>query len=173
MSKKVLLFFLVVGALAALLAAGLPLRRSSAALNARAPDFRLAGLGGGLASLSDFSGQVVLLNFWATWCRDCRQEMPALETLYRRLKDRGFSVVAVSLDQDGRKSVAPFVSKLQLTYPVLLVDKKTPSAYGVYGLPTSYLIDPDGTIVRRYVGPVEPEALENDILDLLGKRRKT
>lgn len=156
-----------------LLATALPLRRSTAALNAPAPDFRLAALDGGLVSLADFSGRIVLLNFWATWCLDCRREAPALEALHRGYKGEGFSVLAVSLDQDGRKTLGAFVAEHKLTYPVLLADKKTPLAYGVYGLPTSYLVDGGGVVVRRYVGSVDPNVLENDILDLLHKRRKT
>lgn len=170
--KRAFLILLAAGSAAVVLSAVAPLRRGAVvALNAPAPAFRLPKLGGGLASLSDFSGQVVLINFWATWCADCRREMPALEKLYRRLKGRGFSVAAVCLDQDGRRSAAPFVSRNGLTHPVLLGDGRTADAYGVRGLPTSYLLDQSGIAVRRYIGAVEPDVLENDILALLERRK--
>lgn len=173
MKKRALLAVLAVGGAVMLLAATSPLRRGTGiVLGGPAPDFSLPKLEGGLSALSDFSGRVVLLDFWATWCTDCREEMPALDRLHRKLKDKGFSVVAVSLDEDGRRSAAPFVSRYGLTYPVLLADRKTPIAYRVRGLPTAYLIDQKGTVIRRYIGVIEPDILENDILELL-ERRKT
>jgi peroxiredoxin len=173
MKKRALLAVLAAGAAIMLLAATSPLWRGTGiGLDGPAPDFRLPKLEGGLSTLSDFSGRVVLLDFWATWCKDCREEMPALERLHRKLKDRGFSIVAISLDEDGRRSVAPFVSRHGLTYPVLLSDRKTPIAYRVRGLPTAYLLDQKGMVIRRYVGLIEPDILENDILELL-ERRKT
>lgn len=171
--KPRLLAALAAAGLMIIIAATLPLgRNGSVAQGSPAPAFQLAGLSGGLSSLSDFSGRVVLLDFWATWCEDCRKEMPMLQSLHRRLEGRGFTVVAVSLDEDGRKVVAPFVSRHGLTYPVLLADDKVKAAYRIYGLPTAYLLDREGTVIARYIGVIESAALENDILKLL-ERRKT
>jgi peroxiredoxin len=169
--KKILLAALAGGALLLLLLATAPLRQGPGVeAGQKAPDFTLARLQGGLASLSDYSGKVVLINFWATWCKDCRREMPELDALFQKLKDRGFVVLAISMDEEGRKVVAPFIEKHGPTYPILLADRPTPAAYRIYGLPTSYLLDGKGVVVRRYVGPVKPEALENDILALLDRR---
>lgn len=172
MRKGVLFIALAAGAAVMLLAATSPLwRKTGIALNAPAPDFRLPKLEGGISSLADFSGRVVLLDFWATWCKDCREEMPTLDRLHRQLKDRGFSVVAISLDEDGRRAVAPLVSRHDLTYPVLLADRNISIAYRVRGLPTAFLLDQKGVVIRRYVGVIEPDMLENDILMLLERRK--
>ncbi len=143
----------------------------SARLSGPAPEFRLARLEGGLASLSDHRGQVVFLNFWATWCPECEKEMPALEDLYRRHREKGFAVLAVSLDEGGRRALAPFAAKNALSFPILLADSKVALAYRVIGLPTAYLIDASGVVVRRYAGPLDPRSLENDILRELHRRR--
>lgn len=134
-----------------------------------APDFSLAALSGPPAALSAQKGRVVLLNFWATWCDSCRQELPALEELSRRRDASRFVILAVSVDEDAAK-VPPFVKAHGLTFPVLYADPKTMNAYRVRGLPTSFLIAPDGTIERRYVGPLDPAAVENDIVSLLNRR---
>lgn len=165
---------LIVGVLAAgLLAVTLaPLARPKVArAGAAAPEFKLAKLAGGLASLDDYRGRVVLLNFWATWCPSCVEELPALERLHRAHGGGGLSVVAVSVDEKGRAAVTPFVERLGLTFPVLLADSRVSAAYQVGGLPTTYLLDPAGVIVKRYAGPVDLKRLENDILDQLQRRK--
>lgn len=146
-------------------------RPSQASLESPAPAFQLASLGGGLVSLSDYKGQVVLLNFWATWCPSCVTEMPILESLHTRHKARGFTVVAVSVDKEGRKVVAPFVAGLRLTFPVLLASDRTERDYAIYGLPAACLIDARGILRRRYVGEIDPKKVENDILQLLDAKK--
>jgi len=118
-----------------------------------APPFSLTRLGGGTADLTDFAGKVVLLNFWATWCPPCREEMPAMQRLWERYRKQGLVIVAVAADQDNGKQVASFVDKLGLNYPILLdPEGKARNRYEVVGLPMSYLIGRDGKISGRVIG---------------------
>ncbi len=121
---------------------------------ATAPDFTVAGLDGPPVRLRDFAGQVILLNFWATWCPPCREEMPSLERLYRRFQSRMFTVVALSIDSRGEEVVRPFVKGLGLTFPVGLDSKMSVAGeYRVAGLPTSILIGESAGITAIAVGP--------------------
>lgn len=118
-----------------------------------APDFSLNDLNGKSVKLSDFKGRVVLLNFWATWCDVCVEEMDGLNKAYREMKNKGFVVIAVSIDQ-SKKSVSDFVKLKGLEFPVLLDPEKEVyfDKYAVFGLPTSFLIDKKGNIRERYIG---------------------
>jgi thiol-disulfide isomerase/thioredoxin len=108
---------------------------------------------GAVVRLSDFRGKVVFLNFWASWCPACREEMPSMERLYREFKDRGFVILAVDL-QEGRQAVAAFMKQLGLTFPALLDEDGTVSGrYGVRFIPTTYLVGKDGELLGRVVGP--------------------
>ena len=121
---------------------------------AMAPDFTVPGLGSSLIRLRDFKGQVVFLNFWATWCPPCREEMPSMERLYRRFKPRGFTILALSIDSKAEAVVAPFVRSFGLTFPVGLDPKMTVATeYRMAALPTSILIDRGGAIVAVALGP--------------------
>ncbi len=109
-----------------------------------ADNFTLATPDGKRVALGDFRGKMVFVNFWATWCPPCREEMPSMERLYRREKDHGLVILAVSLDSDP-KAVSPFVKEHGLTFPVV-VDTKMDAAnlYGVRAVPSSFMIDRDG-----------------------------
>ena len=135
----------------------------------RAPDFESVTLDGQPIALSDYRGQVVLLNFWATWCGPCREEMPDFETIYRKRGADGFTVLAVNAFESPEQ-VAPFVDELGLSFPVVMDESGdiNTDVYGsaVSGYPTSLLIDRDGVIVRRFPGLVRaPDLL--DALDTL------
>ncbi len=137
-----------------------------------APDFTLPTLDGNSASLADYRGKVVLLNFWATWCPPCIWEMPSMESLYQRFKDRGFEVLAVSIDTKGEDVVRPFVKDYNLTFPVLLdSDSDVYRRYGVTGVPESFIIDRDGKVASKIVGARDwAEAEWLDYFDqLIGK----
>jgi peroxiredoxin len=118
-----------------------------------AEDFTLPTHGGGTIRLSEARGKVVMINFWATWCPPCLEEMPAMERLYRQQKDTGFTLIAVSVDADPRK-VAPFVTEHRLTFPIGLDPKMDlASAYGVRALPSSFVVGRDGTLAALALGP--------------------
>lgn len=119
-----------------------------------APDFELPRLAEGAPiSLSALRGEVVLLNFWATWCKPCEDEMPAMQRLYGALHDEGFQLLAVSVD-DEPGVVAEFRDRLNLTFPILMdSDKRVAQAYQTYRFPESFLVGRDGRVVERYVGP--------------------
>ncbi len=122
-------------------------------LGRQAPGVSLNDVAGRTHHLSEYQGGAVLLNFWATWCVPCRTEMPSMERAYRRLKEKGLVVLAVSMDV-GRGPVEVVVKEKGLTIPVLLDPQGECSrAYRVLGLPTSYLIDREGRLVAREIGP--------------------
>ncbi len=119
-----------------------------------APGFTLASLdGSGPRSLSAERGHVVLVNFWATWCKPCEEEMPAMERLYRGEASGEFEMLAISVDAE-RDVVERFQARMGLSFPILLdPDQRISRAYQTTGFPESILIDPEGRILERYVGP--------------------
>jgi len=131
----------------------LPSAQSKVAEGRTAPVFSLPDLDGHLKQLP--KGQVVLLNFWATWCPPCRQEMPSMVTLYNKMKSQGLKVVAVSVDQDSSE-LASFVREYSLPFEVLHDKSNAVSQrYGVYRYPESFLIDRQGRVRYHLVGSVE------------------
>ena len=128
-----------------------------------APSEAFQALGGGAVSLNDFRGQVVLVNFWATWCAPCVKEMPSLERLHLALAGEGFAVLAVSQDRGGSSVVTPFLDRLKLQeLPVFLDSKgKLARAFALKGLPTSFVIDREGRVVAGLVGPAEWDSPES------------
>ena len=120
---------------------------------AAAPDFTLLSLDGRPAQLREFRGKLVLLNFWAAWCAPCLHEMPSMERLYQTFKQTDFVLLAVSMDRQGEAVAKPFVDNLKLTFPILLDSTSEVSRqYSVRGLPTTYLIDPDGLLIGVVIG---------------------
>ena len=132
-----------------------------------APDFTLKDMEGNDVSLSDYKGQVVLLNFWATWCGPCKIEMPWFVEFQRQYKDKGFTVLAISLDDDI-DPVAPFVEKYGLNFPVVWGDNDTADKFGgVAALPTTLIIDREGKIVDSHTGLVSKSVYAEQIESLL------
>jgi peroxiredoxin len=124
-----------------------------------AEDFALPMPNGSSFRLSDHRGKTVLVNFWATWCPPCREEMPAMERLYQRHKDRGLMLVAVSIDADPAL-VPPYLKASKLTFPVALDAKaEVANKYGVRALPSSFVVDRAGTMTALALGP---RAWDND-----------
>jgi len=113
-----------------------------------APDFVLKDIRGQSVSLAQFKGKPVLLNFWATWCGPCREELPSMQRLYEASKSNGgFQIIAISIDRSNIKKVNQYAEDLNLTFPILIdPDRETRKAYYIRGLPTSYLIDSEGTL---------------------------
>ncbi len=129
-----------------------------------APDFTLKTLDGKEVSLSDLRGKVVLINFWATWCPPCRSEMPLFERVYREYKDKGFEILAVSTDS-SLEPVKKFVKDYKLSFKIAYDDKNVAGLYGIQGLPTSFLIDRDGKILKVRLG--EYKEVERDLKEVL------
>ncbi len=137
---------LILGTLAAM-----PVASALAALapSAPAPDFTLRSMGGPNLRLAEQRGRVVLVNFWATWCGPCRQEMPHLNRLYQKYRSSGFQLLAVNVD-DNAKNAADLASKLGVSFPVLFdTDKTVSKAYDLSSMPATVLIDRDGRV--RYL----------------------
>jgi len=122
-----------------------------------APGFTLLTLDGGRASLTDHRDKLVVLNFWATWCQPCTVEMPSLEALWRRYRDRGLIVVGVCVDRGAPKALLePYVRNLRLTFPILLdPDSKTSDRWRVTALPATFLVRPGGEVAGMAMGARE------------------
>ncbi len=118
-----------------------------------APGFTLRNLQGNLERLSDHKDKVIILNFWATWCAPCLEEMPAFEKLYRRYRSEGFTVLAVSLDKGDTSKVKGFVDKNNLTFPVLIdSDGVAEKLYPSFTIPFTYVIGKEGRVAARVDG---------------------
>lgn len=126
-----------------------------------APDFMLSTLDGETYTLSELKGSAVLVNMWATWCPPCRAEMPAIESMYREYKDRGFVVLAVNNTfQDNIADIPAFAFEHALTFPILLdTNGDAARAYQVRSLPSSYFINRQGVITEVVIGGPMSEAL--------------
>lgn len=119
-------------------------------LGTPAENFQLLDLNGNTQSLESYRGKVVLLNFWATWCKPCTTEMPAMQSTYDRLRERGFVVLAINELEDDAK-VREHIRQYGHTFPVLMDrDNKVANQFGVYGLPVSFFLDEKG-VVREYI----------------------
>ncbi len=135
-----------------------------------APDYELSDLAGNSIQLASlFQGKIVLLDFWATWCPPCREEIPGFVRLYQKYKDRGVEVVGVALDQSGPEAIQDFVKEFQVSYPILVGDSGVAQAYGgVRAIPTTFLIGREGRILQKYLGFHEEEFFESAIRSALG-----
>ena len=137
------------------------------------PAFSLKDANGQVVRPADYKGKVVLLDFWATWCGPCKIEIPWFIDFERQLKDQGFAVVGVSMDEDGWTAVKPYVQKMNMNYRVLLGNDDVSSAYGgLDSLPTTLLIDRQGKIASVHVGiTMGKEDFKNAIVQLLNAPR--
>ncbi len=134
--------------------------------------FTIPGIGSNAPpiALSDYKGKVVLLDFWATWCPPCRYELPTLNRLQAELKDKGFSIIGMSVDEGEADQIAAAVKNLNLQYPVGRADEKVQAAYGgIRAIPTKFLLDRSGNIKHSYMGVVPEEQLRSDIAPLLAQ----
>lgn len=137
-----------------------------------APDFTRTALSGERIQLSKSRGKIVLLNFWASWCAPCREEMPAFSKWQDELRHRGLQIFGVSMDDDVTE-VKRFLTQHPVSYPIILGDAEFAERFGgVLGLPMSYLIDAQGRVVARYQGEADLAKMKGQIDALLRPSRK-
>jgi len=133
-----------------------------------APDFALKDADGRTVRLADYKGRVLLLDFWATWCGPCKIEIPWFMDFERKHKDQGFSVLGVSMDDDGWDTVKPFVNEVGINYRIVMGNDSTADKFGgIEALPTTFLIDREGKIAAVHVGLANKSDIENAIEELL------
>lgn len=134
----------------------------------QAPEFTLLDIDGNKVSLSDFKGKVVILDFWATWCPPCIAEIPHFIELYDEYKNRGLEVIGISVDWNGQRVVPPFAEERGINYILLLGDDEVADLYGgIISIPTTFILDREGGIRKRYMGYRDKEVFERDIKELL------
>ena len=165
MKTRVLVSFLLFALLSALIGcrASAPKGRAGGG----APDFTITDIQGKKLSLADYKGKVVLLDFWATWCAPCLEEIPHFIDMQQRLGPQGFQVIGISMD-DGPKPVQQFYEEHKLNYPVAVGDSKLADSYGgVLGLPVTFVINRDGQIRKKFVGATDPAVIEQEVVAAL------
>ena len=155
MRSLVLIAVIVLLGAAVYITTNLPTTTSVVAGEA-APDFQLEDTHGNPVSLSNLRGKVVLVNFWATWCPPCIEEMPSMERLNEIMSGDDFVMLAINTENNGRSTVPAFLKKTPYTFPILFDDKAVvQQSYGVYKFPESFVIRKDGTIDQKIVGPLD------------------
>src|SRR3989338_7970354 len=134
-----------------------------------APQFTLKDINGKEVSLSSFKGKVIILDFWATWCPPCREEIPDFIALQKEYGTKGLQVIGISVDKD-KDALVKFYKDNGMNYPVVLTDGAVEAKYGgIRGIPTTFIIDRTGKIAKKYVGAISKKQFESDIKPLLGK----
>jgi peroxiredoxin len=170
--RRIVTFALMVVVVAGLLVLAkyrgkFPAGRSAAAAakGREAPDFVLTDLQGQAVKLSDLRGKAVVLNFWATWCPPCKEEIPWFVELQKRYGAEGLQIVGVSMDDEGdQQAVAKFAAKNAINYPVLLGKEAVAGAYGgIDYLPTTFYIDRNGVVLNRVFGQPGRQEIEQNI----------
>lgn len=130
-------------------------------------DFTLTDMNGKSVNLADYKGRPVLINFWATWCPPCKQEIPAFIELQDKYRDQGFVVLGVSTD-DPADALQQFAAEYKMNYPVLQGTEELMDEYGpIWAIPVSIFVKRDGTICKKHMGPASKEDFEKDIKALL------
>lgn len=135
-----------------------------------APEIALTDSAGKTLKLTDYRGKIVLLNFWATWCGGCKEEMPWYSQFEKTYGPQGFAVIGVSQDEDGWKIVKPFLAKTPIPYRIVLGDETTGKKYNVDAMPVSLLLDRQGRIAASYTGLVDRSDIEDNIKKMLAAR---
>jgi cytochrome c biogenesis protein CcmG/thiol:disulfide interchange protein DsbE len=132
-----------------------------------APDFALKDAEGKNVQLSALKGRVVVLNFWATWCHGCEMEIPSFVEVAKKYADSAVMIVGVSMDDDGWKSVKPWIKEKGINYPIVIGNSHLGGQYGLVGMPLTVLIDRDGRVAGTHPGLVDKTVLEQQIQALL------
>jgi cytochrome c biogenesis protein CcmG, thiol:disulfide interchange protein DsbE len=131
------------------------------------PELVMTQLDGGTWRMAEHRGQVVLVNYWATWCEPCWEETPGLIRLSKELGPKGLTVVGVALDEGGTEKVKKFVDEFHVPYPVVLPERMSQMEYGMAGVPTTVLVDRYGRVAKTYVGAVRQADFKTDVEVLL------
>ncbi len=132
-----------------------------------APELGLEDSVGKQARLQDYRGKVVVLDFWATWCHGCKEEIPWFAEFERKYGKQGLTVIGVSMDDEGWKVVKPFIKAAAVPYRIVLGNDATAKTYRIAQMPDTFLIDREGRIAATYVGMVDRTGIEKNIQDLL------
>ena len=132
-----------------------------------APDFNLKDASGKDVKLADLKGKVVLVNFWATWCEGCQVEIPWFVEFQKEYASRGLVVIGISMDDDGWKSVKPWIQEKKVNYPIVIGNEGLGKQYGLVGMPLTALVDREGRIADVHQGVVDKTATEQKIRELL------
>ncbi len=142
-----------------------------AQVNYASPELTLTDIQGVSHSLADYKGQVVLVNFWATWCPPCKAEMPTLDAYYNKYKEKGFTIIAIN-DGDPASEVIQFVKDYRLTFPVWLDLNYTATdqAFKTLNLPSSFVIDRNGMIRLRWAGEISRKMLEKFVTPIIEEK---
>ena len=141
-------------------------------VNFPAPELTLTDLNGSTRSLSDYRGQVILVNLWATWCPPCKEEMPTLQAFHDKYYDKGFAVIAIN-DGDPAPDVIQFAQDYKLTFPVWLDPTyiATEDAFKTLNLPSSFVIDRNGVVRLQWVGEVDRKILEKYVTPIIKEKQ--
>jgi thiol-disulfide isomerase/thioredoxin len=135
-----------------------------------APELALLDSSGNPVTLKDYRGKIVVLDFWATWCHGCKEEIPWFSDFERKYGGKDFSVVGISLDEEGWKVVKPFLKEVGVPYRIALGNDSTAKDYSIQNMPDTFLIDRDGRVAAKYVGVVDKADIENNIRSILAQR---
>lgn len=136
-----------------------------------APQFALKDSSGQTIELKNYSGKVVLLDFWATWCTGCKMEIPWFSEFQKTYGPKGLAVVGVSMDDGGWRVLKPFLAETHVPYPILLGDSRTAQRFGIQGMPDTFLIDRQGRVAAAYLtGLADKDDVEANIKALLAQR---
>ncbi len=138
-----------------------------------APDLKLKDVNGKELALADLKGKVVFVNFWATWCGPCQEEIPSLIEMQNKYAEKGFTVLGIAMDDEGKSVVAPFVAKekyevngqkVLINYPIVIGSDEAADKFGgILGYPTSFLISRSGKQIMKFQGPPDPAIIEKAV----------
>ena len=137
-------------------------------IGAKAADFKLVNLDGETVTLETYKDKVIMLNFWATWCPPCKKEIPDFIKMYDKYEKDGLVILGVGGFREGLDKIQPFVDEKKINYPVLIIEQKKVESLvnnygGIRGIPTTFLIDKDGIIREKWVGPRSEEVFMKEV----------
>lgn len=136
----------------------------------KAPNFSLKGIDGKTIKLSDYKGKILILNFFATWCRPCREEIPDFVKFYKEYKDKGVEILGVSVVGSKEKNVKDLIKKMKINYSVSMSDGKIEKLFGgIRFVPTTFIIDKKGNIVKKRIGMMNQEELKKIVEEIINE----